>query len=170
MKLMVALLGALVSALVGYALTKLFDYFFKILKGKPWVLYAVAGVFALGFIFAYSVSPYFRDVLKAWFNASPTERQCFFDAQIDKPKGADAPSGAHGFLVDPTTLISWTPTNCVLVIQAYQSTVLLNQVEDRNPEEATILYVTNGHIGTIELKIFQRGFVTASDSVWIEVK
>src|SRR3990172_616434 len=113
MNLMVAFLGAVVSAAVGYAVTKLFDYLFKILKEKRWVYFAVAGVFALIFIVSYFASAYFRDVLKAYTYASPTERQCFFDARINDPRGADARSGAHSFSTAPNNKISWSPSDCV---------------------------------------------------------
>ncbi len=169
MNLFVAFLGALASAAVGYGVTKLFDYLFKIFKEKRWVSFAVAGVFALGFISAYLASPYFRDVLKAWLDASPTERQCFFEARIDNPNGADAQSGAHGFITAPNTPISWSPTNCMLVIQAYQNTVLLDQVKNRRPGEAMVQDINRGRSGEIELKIFQDGFETASHYVWLEV-
>lgn len=173
MKLIIALVGALISALFGFLLSKLFEYLFgkvRDLKLSPRIFYAVAGIFAFGFIFYYSVSPRFRDVLKAWSDASPTERQCFFDAQIDRPKGADAETSAHAYITDANTPISWTPTNCVLDVVAYQNTNPLNKVPNLNPGEATIQDITKGPSGTIELKIFQHGFVTASDSVWIEVK
>lgn len=170
MKIIVALLGIFVSALTGYLLTKLFDYLFKIIKDRRWVFYTVAGVFALGFTFMYFVSPYFRDVLKAWFYASTTEQQCFFDARIDNPNGADTESLAHQYITDANTTVSWTPTNCVLDIKAYQKTALIGHVEGKNPGETMIQDVTDGHSGLIELKIFQPGFETASNNIWIEVK
>lgn len=170
MNLLVAFFGAVASAALGYAVTKLFDYLFKNLKEKRWIYFAVAGVFALLFVFFYSSSPYFRDAIKAYTSATPMERECFFEARITDPRGADSRTGAHAYNTKRDNDISWSPSDCVMVIQAYQENVPIQQLTNKNPNEAGVEDLTTGYSGEIEIKIFKEGFETATHSIWIEVE
>jgi hypothetical protein len=54
-----------------------------------------------------------------------------------------------------------------MVVQAYQSNVLLEEKKGQRSSKITIQEV--GRAGVTEIKIFRDGFETTSSNIWIEV-
>jgi hypothetical protein len=101
--------------------------------------------------------------------SNSTDRQCFFNAHLTNPKGAELEIDAKLYDVPLDTQITWEPNSCVMVVQGYQEHDLVKELDSQETGEPTVRQATFSTTGETELKIFREGFETPSNSIWIRV-